>query len=364
MNIEKKEFEKYISKLFNGVEKPLYGTIEITNYCPYNCVHCFETDDRAKSYWRKEKIIKLIDDIVKEEGLAIVLSGGEPLLHPDFKEIYIHAKQKGLVVTVYSNLYYISDEIIELFKEYPVSSVSTSCYGFSKETYEMVTHKKGSYQAFFQNIKRLQENNIPIDVKYMVIQENYKELMAAKAFFKGKGIPFIYSYSLRAMDSGNTNNLIHQLTPDQVVKLELKDEMRTQYWKNRYYSIDKDDERYIKWKNRCKYLCPIGVKGYYISANGMFYLCSSERKYGYDLNTGTFREAWNNFRKKVINEKPEKELRCWNCDLFMLCNPCVGDNYLVNRDEYEPDKYSCQVAALRKKFIIDKSTFPADKSRD
>lgn len=353
MNIEKKEFENYISTLFEGIDKPLYGTIELTNHCPYNCLHCFESDDRSQDFWKKDEIFKLIDNIVEEEGLALALSGGEPLLYPFFKDVYIYAKQRGLIVTVYSNLYYITDEVINLFKEYPVSSISTSCYGFSEKTYEMVTQKKGAYSAFIENINRLKENNIPVDVKYMVIQENYHELEEAKAYFKSKAIPFIYSSSLRAMDSGNTGNLIHQLSPEQVVNIELNDEKRINYWRDRYYSIDENDDRFVNWKKRRKFLCPIGVKGYYISANGMFYLCSSERKHGYNLHTGTFKEAWNIFRKQVINENPEKNLPCWDCSLFTLCNPCVGDNYLINNDEYMPDTYCCQVAALRKKLIID-----------
>ena len=66
MNIEKKEFENYISTLFEGIDKPLYGTIELTNHCPYNCLHYFESDDRSHDFWKKDKIFNLIPVLHKK----------------------------------------------------------------------------------------------------------------------------------------------------------------------------------------------------------------------------------------------------------------------------------------------------------
>ena len=354
VQVEKKKFETYISQLFQGVDRPLYGTIELTNACSYDCIHCFERDDRGKDVWTLDEVKKIIDEIVEEEGFALALSGGEPLLHPDFKDIYIYAKEKGLIVSVFSNLNYIDDKLLNLFKEYPVSSISTSCYGFSDETYEAVTKRKNSRKQFFENVNRLIEEEIPVDVKYFVLKENIHEALIAKEYFNNRQVPFVFSYLLRAMDSGNIDNLSHQITPKQAIQLELRDENKVEYWKNRYYSSDNSyDERIKAWNQKRKYLCPIGVKGYYISANKNFYLCSSERLHGYNLKEGSFKYAWNIFRKQVIKEKPLKHLKCLDCELFKLCTSCIGDNYFINNDEYKPVTYLCELAELRKKYIID-----------
>jgi len=47
--------------------------------------------------------------------LWILFTGGEPLLRPDFLEIYTYAKKKGLLVTIFTNGTLIDDNLADYF---------------------------------------------------------------------------------------------------------------------------------------------------------------------------------------------------------------------------------------------------------
>ena len=42
-------------------------------------------------------------------------------LHPDFAEIYTHAKRRGMIITVFTNATMVSDDILQLFRDRKIS---------------------------------------------------------------------------------------------------------------------------------------------------------------------------------------------------------------------------------------------------
>ena len=79
-------------------------TIELTNFCPHNCKFCSTdpTDDFGEAYLLTVESIK---NALKDKWFShIILSGGEPLAHPNFYYIYQLCEQHTDDVVVYSNL--------------------------------------------------------------------------------------------------------------------------------------------------------------------------------------------------------------------------------------------------------------------
>jgi len=78
-------------------------TFELTDYCPHSCPYCSSsaTSDKDKAVWLS---VNYIRDMLSEKRFNhIVLSGGEPLSHPDFYNILMLCKQHSDDVVVYSN---------------------------------------------------------------------------------------------------------------------------------------------------------------------------------------------------------------------------------------------------------------------
>lgn len=78
-------------------------TIEITDYCPYECKFC---SSNATSIYKQARFLGLeaIIELLKGERVEhLVISGGEPLSHPQFYKILQLCKEHSDDVVVYSN---------------------------------------------------------------------------------------------------------------------------------------------------------------------------------------------------------------------------------------------------------------------
>src|SRR4051812_31117124 len=87
---------------------PILGGLELTFRCNLACIHCYVNlppADRAEA--RRERTtdewFAIIDQVAEAGCLWLTLTGGEPLLRPDFCDIYRHAHKRGLLLSVYTN---------------------------------------------------------------------------------------------------------------------------------------------------------------------------------------------------------------------------------------------------------------------
>ena len=89
-------YNLFINKLFMKADLgkiPLAGTFELTSRCTLDCKMCYihkgicnkEAQSREKSteWW-----LKLAEECKKRGTLNLLLTGGEPLIRNDFKDIY------------------------------------------------------------------------------------------------------------------------------------------------------------------------------------------------------------------------------------------------------------------------------------
>ncbi len=87
---------------------PLSGSLDLTFRCNNRCVHCYVNrplDDNGE----KEKelnyadICRILDHLAQEGCLWLLITGGEPLVREDFEDIYLYAKKKGFLITLFTN---------------------------------------------------------------------------------------------------------------------------------------------------------------------------------------------------------------------------------------------------------------------
>jgi MoaA/NifB/PqqE/SkfB family radical SAM enzyme len=141
--------------------------IELTSRCNNNCTHCYiNLPANDKESQKKEmslpEIRRLAEEAVSMGVYSCLLTGGEPLIRKDFIDIYILLKKKGFLITVFTNATLITKEHIRFFKKYPPRDFEVSVYGVTKETYEKVTRKPGSFNAFIKGLDLLLKNGIKV----------------------------------------------------------------------------------------------------------------------------------------------------------------------------------------------------------
>lgn len=329
-----------------------------------DCRHCYinlPAGDKEASV--KELNFEEIDSIasqaIKMGSVWCLITGGEPLLRPDFLDIYLMLKRKGLLVSVFTNATLINEEHIRLFKKYPPRDIEVTVYGVTKETYERVTRRPGSFEKFINGLYMLIENGVRIRLKAMAIRSNLHEQQQIAEFCRERTKDFFRfdpQLHLRFDRNRERNEEIRseRLSPEQIVLLEKSDENRINAMIKNCDTLINDEFNHIG----CNHLfhCGAGNGSFNVSYDGRFRLCSSlwAEETTYDLRKGTLEDAWINFVPKVRDMRSQKKEfldTCRKCALVNLCLWCPAHAYLETGELDGTTPYFCEVAHSRAKAI-------------
>ena len=210
---------------------PFSFELEVTARCNNDCRHCCinlpagrqeRPRDKELSF---EEIKKLADEAVSLGALWCLITGGEPLLREDFSSVYLYMKRKGLLVSVFTNATLITEEHIRLFQKYPPRDIEVTVYGVTRETYERVTRRAGSYTAFMKGLDLLLESGVKVRLKAMALRSNLHEMPEIARFCREKTKdyfrldPFLH---LRYDRNARRNEEIRseRLSPEEIAALE------------------------------------------------------------------------------------------------------------------------------------------------
>jgi len=339
---------------------PLSFDLEITARCNNDCRHCYinlpanDANARAQELTVAE-ISNIADQAVKLGALWCLITGGEPLLRPDFADIYLALKRQGLLVSVFTNATMIRDEHRALWKKYPPRDIEATVYGVTRATYERVTRKPGSFDAFRRGLDALFDSGVRVRLKAMALQSNLDEFDAIAEFCRARTKDFYrFDPQLHGRFDGdaarNAEIRAERLTPEQIVALERADEKRFTALCDGEAKLINEEFNHIG----CDHLfhCGAGNGSFNVSYDGKFRLCSSLWAEGttYDLRAGTLREAWYDFVPRVRDLRSRKREfleTCRKCELVNLCLWCPAHAHLETGALDGATPYFCAVAHAR-----------------
>ena len=334
--------------------------LEITARCNNNCRHCYiNLPANHKKAKEKELLVEEIKEIAEQAvslgALWCLITGGEPLLRPDFEKVYLTLKKLGLLVSVFTNATLIKEEHIALFRKYPPRDIEITIYGVTEDTYERVTRKPGSFKAFMQGLNRLFKSGINVRLKAMALRSNLNELPQIASFCRKhtkdyfRFDPFLHLRFDR--DSiRNKEIMSERLSPDEIAALEKSDP-------ERFEALRKGCDKLIvpEFSGReCNHLffCGTGNGSFSLSYDGLLRLCSSlwHPDVVYDLKKGNLIDAWQKFIPKIRDIRSDRRdflERCRTCPLINLCLWCPAHAYLETGEMDAHVDYFCKVAHAR-----------------
>lgn len=334
----------------NKRRMPAAGSLELTFQCNLRCVHCYLGDHRVgpppETELSTEEIYHIFDQMADAGTLWLLLTGGEPLLRVDFQEIYLYAKRKGFVITLFTNGTLLTDHLADMLADYPPFNTEITLYGATETTYERVTGIKGSYARCMRGIDLLVKRNIPLRLKAMAMSLTVAEIPAMKAYAESIGVDFRYDPILNNDIDGNRSPFPLRLDAKEVAELERSDTTRMQEWRDFY-----QQQSEIARDNRYWYSCGAGTNAYHIDPFGQLSLCMSARNPSYDLRNGTFQKGWDEFIYQVRRTPAPKEGDCLKCNLQPLCGQCPGWTQSENGVPGKPVDYLCQIAHRRAELL-------------
>jgi len=344
------EFSRDLHNKVNALQVPVNGTIEVTDRCPLDCVHCYNNlpmDDRAARTreMTTADLKRVLDDLADLGCVWLLLTGGEIFARHDFLEIYTHAKSRGFLITLFTNGTLVTERIADYLVEYPPFSVEITLYGATKETYEALTGIPGSYEKCFRGIKLLLDRKIPLKLKSVAVSINVHELGMMEEIADNLGLEFKFDAMMNPRIDCSQSPLAVRLSPAEIVMLDLQDPSRVAD----YRRVAKDMVAPLPNEGELGlvYSCGGGVNSFAIDPYGNMSICVLSHFDEYNVRDGSVREGWEKFLRGVRAKKATKITKCTRCALRSFCGSCPATAELEALDPEAPVDFLCRVAHLR-----------------
>jgi len=331
----------------DGGRYPISGTMELTERCNLTCKHCFINKPANSVAIKDQELNKaewfeVIDQMANTGCLFLLITGGEPLLHPDFEEILVHTRKSGMLVSLFSNGTLLTPRIVDLLAEWGLQSLEISLYGATQETYERVTGQPGSFRRCLEGIELAQQRGLKLGLKSVLMTINKHELPQMKALASDYGLDFRYDSLLWPRIDGNLiSKNRFQLSAEEMLSLDRDDV-------DRYQDLLETSNNYKDQIVRAGkvFNCGAAHRSFHVDAKGYMSPCIMVRRPAYSILEYGFVEAW----EKVGTSREMLRLlgtQCESCRIGALCRQCPGWSLAVHDDYETPVDEICEFAHIR-----------------
>lgn len=320
------------------------ASIEITYRCNLHCTHCYCPTGRRQEELSTDELCRTIDDLAELGCLFLLLTGGDPLLRKDFPAIYRHAKERGMLVTVFTNGTLVDDRILALWDELPPSMVEISLYGLTREVYERVVEVRGSYERCLAGIQRVLAAGHPLALKCPATRENAHEIHALADFAKDLGVEFRYDPVILATMEGDARTHDLRLDADEIVALEARDPEKDRAW-----AAHLAGESARAPEDRKLFTCGAGKNSLHVDPYGNVQVCLMVKNFRHDLRERPLAEIYEHEFPKILAIEREPESKCGGCASRNTCSSCPGIALWETRRNDAHVEFQCELTAVRER---------------
>lgn len=322
---------------------PIEGSIELTYKCNLQCVHCYCVNcDWPKKELTTAQWNKNIDAMAKNGCVWLLITGGEPLARRDFSEIFLYAKKKGMIITLFTNALLIKEHHCLLFKQSPPHLLEITVYGMTDETYYRVTGDKRGFSRLVASLDLMDKHGIEYSLKSTIVNDNFEEIEQMMNFARGRNTNFRQDARIiPRLDGVNVPDGI-SVSRENVIKVEFIDnfEKSVELWE----STKNDRSKYFSDN---LFFCNAGKVMFNIDPFGEMSVCGRIRNPSVSLLDENFEAAWE-FLKKFAQQPLPSDFKCQSCYNLEYCKPCPVASFLTVE---EIESQFCQFTRLRAEII-------------
>jgi len=184
--------------------------------CNLACKHCYATsaDIDFPGELGTDEIYRVMDDLQSCGVSVLILSGGEPLLHPDIFAISRRAKDMGFYVGLSSNGTLITGDNIDSIHDIGYDYVGVSLDGM-RATHDLFRRRHGAFDESIAGIRLCRDAGIKVGLRFTLTRDNALELPDLLQLMRDEEIDKFYLSHLNYAGRGNRNrdsDLHHRMT--------------------------------------------------------------------------------------------------------------------------------------------------------
>lgn len=336
---------------------PLNGTFELSPVCNFACRMCYVRKTQKEVQNSSRKILSLDDwrriaREAREAGmLELLLTGGEPLLWPDFWTLYEELNDMGFLVSINTNGSLIDDEVVERFLQKAPHQVNITLYGASDETYQRLCGANHVFTKVDSAIRKLVEAGIAVKLNCSLTPDNAQDLEWMIDYAKEKNL--VLSVATYMFPPIRRN-------PEQIGENERFTPEESSNYMMQYLRRDRGEEKFLGYLNHIldgyaeplgldgdcmdpvdgKIRCRAGSASFWVTWDGWLLPCGMMPHPRIDLKKQSFSEAWNQLTEETAAIRLSS--RCEQCANRDICHPCAAIVYAETGSFSGVPTYRCE----------------------
>lgn len=323
---------------------------DITSICNERCVHCYIPHKEKTKAIDSALFYRIIEDGRKQNIIHVTLSGGEPLLHPDFINFLARCRELDLSVNVLTNLTLLTDDMISEMKKNPLLSVQTSIYSMDAEVHDGITGVSGSLKKTTEGFEKLLSAGIPLQISCPIMKQNKDSFLGVIQWGKNHNVAVAIEPEIFASYDHSGSNLKNRLALEEfeaVVEKELSEGYAEVFW---------DSAKTKEALTENDPICSVCRYSFCVSVEGKVFPCAGWQAHIIgDLNQDTIAEIWEN--SSAIQElrkiRRREFAKCVTCEDRGYCTVCMMSNANENPDNdvFKINDFHCKVSAIVHKSV-------------
>lgn len=295
---------------------PISGTFELTPRCNFNCKMCYV-------HLRPEEIPQNGVELTAKEWLRIAkeakaagttwvcVTGGEPLLHPEFPEIWQSLTEMGFFLTLQTNASLIRGKMLDLLDRCPPRQVKVTLYGSDDDVYQAVCGVENGFTQVNEGIHNLMSVGIPVTLVSTIIRQNQHDV-ERMAFYA-------YRHGLKWLPTASVKPSLRGASTD-ALSVAVTEKLEEQAQKNAEARLR--EGRFLDPNRKPATYCKDYRLGYWVVWNGMMRFCSFMNEPNIPVRNLPFKEAWRQLLD--FEEALDWPEECKSCEAAKVCQRCAA----------------------------------------
>lgn len=367
-------YEKYLFDQAFKTQTPISRTFELLPVCNMDCSMCYirmspEEMRKQGQMLRAKDWLRIGEEAAKKGTLFLLLTGGEPLLHPDFGDIYKGLRSLGICININTNGTLITEALADLWANNVPRRVNISLYGSNNKIYEKFCRNPQGFTQIMKGIRLLKERNIPVKLNCTLTPWNREDMDHIIEISEQLEIPvsmptYLFPPGRKAGWHGCAPVPDgYRLSPEDAAKEQVKALYRAyhtdpDYAENIQGILDEIHERenWLKTHNGdCMvpppggFLCSAGVSSFWVNWKGELTPCGMMQTPVSNLMENDFEHAWETI--KTASARVFTSTECFNCKYREVCQTCAASACIETGHPGNKVPYHCQMSRAYERML-------------
>jgi radical SAM protein with 4Fe4S-binding SPASM domain len=334
---------------------PYLVAVNLTRRCNLACAHCYmDAEQRARpapGELSDEALGALFRDIgARAPGTILVLTGGEPLMHPGLEGLVEAGVAAGLRMVLGTNGVLLTAEKAARLKAAGLEGMGISLDSVSAASHDSFRGMQGAFARSCAAVRLCREAGMHAQIHFTITRRNRAELRAAVAMAKNLGAAILNFFFLVCVGRGESRM---DLTPEEyeIALREIAELQRssqgilvqtrcTPHFKRVMHQIDPKSP-YTRAEGYDGGGCPAATHYCRITPKGEVTPCPYIELSGGNVAEGGFWKVWDDSR--LFHSLRDPSLlggRCGSCEYKQICGGCRA-RALVDAGDLMGEDPSC-----------------------